>query len=119
MHELSIASSIVSTVLEEIERRDLPPVKTIVVRVGVLSDVVPEALLFSFEAITTDTSLANAKLKIEHIPVQGKCHKCGHDFAVENSVFACPFCQSGQIEITRGQELDIAYLEVENGHDNN
>ncbi|MFQ5824806.1 MAG: hydrogenase maturation nickel metallochaperone HypA, partial [bacterium] len=117
MHELSIANSIVSTVLEEMKRRELPSVKSIVLRVGALSDIVPESLLFSFEVITIDTPLTNTKLKIEHIPVQGKCHKCGHDFAVENNLFVCPHCQSGQIEITRGQELDIAYLEVENGHD--
>jgi hydrogenase expression/formation protein HypE len=53
MHELSIANSIVTTVLREIATRNLPPVNKIVVRVGaqahplgresvVIGDVVPD-----------------------------------------------------------------------------
>jgi hydrogenase nickel incorporation protein HypA/HybF len=112
MHELSIAESIVNTVLQEIERKTLPPVQKIVVRVGALSGVVPEALQFGFEAITADTQLAQTKLEIEFVPVQGTCRDCEQTFAVEEFFFACPRCQSGHLDITRGEELDIAYLEV-------
>ncbi|MDZ7292026.1 MAG: hydrogenase maturation nickel metallochaperone HypA [candidate division KSB1 bacterium] len=114
MHELSIATSIVETVLQEIQRQNLPPVQTIAVRIGALSSVDPEALRFGYEAITPDTPLANTKLEIEFVPVQAKCRACGQEFAVEDFVFACPLCDSGQIEVMRGEELDIAYLEVEN-----
>ncbi|MDZ7363260.1 MAG: hydrogenase maturation nickel metallochaperone HypA [candidate division KSB1 bacterium] len=113
MHELSIASAIVDTVTQEIKRQNLPPVQTIVVRIGALSSVVPEALQFGFEAIIPDTLLANTKLQIEWTPVQGKCRVCNHEFTVEDFVFACPACQSGQIEVTRGDELEIAFLEVD------
>lgn len=117
MHELSIATSIVDTVLQEIERKNLPPVQTIAVRIGALSSVDPEALRFSFEAITAETPLAKTKLEIEHVPVRGKCHTCGLDFTVEDFIFACPSCQSGQIEVMTGEELEIAYLEVEDGRE--
>jgi hydrogenase nickel incorporation protein HypA/HybF len=112
MHELSIATSIVDMVLQEIQRKNLPPVQTIAVRIGALSCVDPEALRFGFEAITADTSLAETKLQINEVPVQGKCRACNNEFTVQDFVFACPRCQSGQIEVTRGEELDIAYLEV-------
>jgi Zn finger protein HypA/HybF involved in hydrogenase expression len=46
MHELSIAASIVDTVLQEIQRKNLPPVQTIAVRIGALSGVEPEALRY-------------------------------------------------------------------------
>jgi hydrogenase nickel incorporation protein HypA/HybF len=115
MHELSIATSIVETVLQEIARKHLPPVQTIAVRIGALSCVDPEALRFGFDSIISGTPLANTKLEIEFVPVQGKCRACGQEFAVEDFVFACPHCQSGQIEVTRGEELDIAYLEVAEG----
>jgi len=118
MHELSIAKSIVDLVLLEIEQRNLPQVQTIVLRVGALSGVVPEALQFSFEVIIKDTPLANTKLKIEEIPIQGKCEICGNEFTVESFVFACPICHSGQTEVTHGEELDIAYLEVEESRSN-
>ena len=113
MHELSIATSIVDTVLQEIQRKNLPPVQTIAVRIGALSSVDPEALRFGFESIIADTPLAQTKLEIEQVPVEGKCRACNQEFAVEDFIFACPSCQSGQIEVTAGEELEIAYLEVD------
>lgn len=112
MHELSLATSIVDSVLQEVARKQLPPVQTIALRLGALSNVDPEALRFGFEAIIIDTPLANAKLEIELVPVQGKCRACNREFNVVDFIFICPFCQSGKIETTRGDELDIAYLEV-------
>jgi hydrogenase nickel incorporation protein HypA/HybF len=113
MHELSLATAIVATVTQEIQRQRLPPVQVIAVRLGALSSVDPEALRFGFEALTADTALAQAKLVIEFVPVQGKCRHCSREFEVFDFVFKCPFCQSGQIEVTHGEELDISYLEVE------
>jgi hydrogenase nickel incorporation protein HypA/HybF len=112
MHELSIASSIVETVLQEIERKKLPHVQTIAMRIGALSGVDPEALQFGFDSIISGTPLGNTKLEIEQVPVQGKCRNCNNEFAIQDFSFACPTCQSGQIDVTRGDELDITYLEV-------
>lgn len=112
MHELSIAASIVDTVLQEIQRKNLSLVQTIAVRIGALSSVDPEALRFGFDAIIVDTPLVNTKLEIEFVPVQGKCRACNSEFAVQGFVFSCPHCNSRQIDMTRGDELDIAYLEV-------
>jgi len=117
MHELSIAASIVETVLQEIARKSLPPVQTIAVRIGALSSVDPGALRFGFDSLISDTPLAQTKLEIEFVPAGGKCRACGQDFAVQDFVFACPRCDSGQIDMTRGDELDIAYLEVEDGRE--
>lgn len=112
MHELSLAASIVESVTQEMQRKKLPPVQTIALRLGALSNVDSEALRFSFDAIVSDTPLAGAKLEIERVAVQGNCRACQHNFAVHDFVFACPRCNSGQIDMTRGDELDIAYLEV-------
>ena len=112
MHELSIASAIVETVSDEIRKRNLAAVQTITVRIGALSGVVPDALQFGYEAIVSGTPLANTKLEIELVPVQGRCKACGHEFAIEEFLFACPLCQAGDIEVTQGEELEIAHLEV-------
>ena len=113
MHELAIAESIVSSVLEETERQRLGSVKEIGLRIGRLTDVVPEALEFAFEAITVDSPLQHTVLRIERVPVSGKCLSCRRTFEVIDFVFSCPHCKSGDIEVTGGKELDIAYLEVE------
>lgn len=112
MHELSIATSIVSTVLQEVRRRNLPRVQNIGVRIGVLSNVDPEALQFSFESIISGSPLAHTQLEIEHVPVQGTCRVCGYRFTIQNFAFVCPHCDSGQIDTKNGEELEIAYLKV-------
>lgn len=115
MHELAIANSIVNTVLDEAERRKLGTVTAIGLRIGALSDVVPEALEFGFSAITAGTILEGTKLEIESVPVGGICSKCKAVFEVKGFVFTCPGCGSSEITIQQGQELDIAYIEVNDG----
>jgi hydrogenase nickel incorporation protein HypA/HybF len=116
MHELSIADTIVNTVLEEMKKRNIASVTTVGLRIGFLTDVVPEALQFGFEVLIADTPLAGTRLKIERIPVKGVCRACHDSFEVEDFVFVCPACYSTDIEMTQGDELDIAYLEVESNN---
>jgi hydrogenase nickel incorporation protein HypA/HybF len=115
MHELAIADNIVTAVLKEMDSRRLGTVSTVAVRVGALTDIVSESLEFGFDVLIRDTALATAKLRIERIPVRGNCRSCGRHFEVDEFIFVCPECASVDIEITQGTELDIAYLEVENG----
>ncbi len=110
MHELGIALEIINIVREESSKRNLNRLQEIGIRLGSLSGVDPEALSFSFEAATLDTLLASAKLIIEQIPVRGKCRSCGKELQVDDFVFMCPHCDSVDIDITQGQELDLAYL---------
>jgi hydrogenase nickel incorporation protein HypA/HybF len=117
MHELAIAESIIKTVLDEAERRKLGYIKKIAVRVGALTDIVPDALRFGFEAASIDTPLQGTTLEINTIPVAGKCRNCGRGFEVEEHVFVCPDCESFDIEMTRGDELGIEYIEVDDGSD--
>jgi hydrogenase nickel incorporation protein HypA/HybF len=115
MHELAIAESIVSSVLDLMREKDFHAVEVIALRIGSLTDVVPDALLFGFEVITKETPLAETTLSIETIPAQGRCRACQKEFAVEQLLFLCPDCRSGDIDLIHGQELDIAYLEVDDG----
>lgn len=110
MHELSIAMEIITIVQEEIVKRNLNGVKEVNVRLGALTGVDPEALSFGFESATIDSPLADTKLVIEQIPVKGKCRSCGKDIHVDDFVFLCPYCDSTNIDITQGEELNIEYL---------
>ena len=70
MHELSIALSLVDLACEEKERRQLPTVQALHLRVGSLSGVVRDALLFSFDMATAGTCIEGARLKVEETPGQ-------------------------------------------------
>ena len=110
MHELRIATEIIDIVQEEMTRRRLSKVTEVHLNLGALTGVDPEALAFGFEAATADTAMNGAALKINFIPVGGKCRSCKNDFELNEYVFICPKCGSSDLDINRGEELDIAYF---------
>jgi len=113
MHEVSIAQSILKTVIREHDESMLKKVTAIGVRIGTLSGIMPDALEFGFDSLKKDTVLKNARLAIEIVDVGAVCQNCGHTFGIDNLFFKCPACGSSDIEVERGMELDMAYLELE------
>ena len=112
MHELSIAQSILDTVLAEKQARELDEIQSVSVRVGALSGVLPDSLQFCFESIRLETELAECELQIESVPITVDCRDCGTCSAVENFLFICPACDSVHVNVESGYELEIAYIEV-------
>jgi len=111
MHELQVATQIIEIVQQEMESRKLAAVSAIGVRVGALSGFNPDALEFSFEAAVADTPLSETRLEIEYIPIRGECRECRHNFESDEMIIACPACGSGQLDISRGDDLEISYIE--------
>ena len=64
MHELSIALSIIDGVTEELEERGRPKLHAVHLRVGRLSGVVADALLFAYDVACVETPLAGSRLVI-------------------------------------------------------
>ena len=69
MHELSIAMSMVEMAAEEATRRGGAQVCAIHLKLGPLSGVVREALLFSYDVACEGTPLEGSRLVIEDVPV--------------------------------------------------
>ncbi|MEO8217474.1 MAG: hydrogenase maturation nickel metallochaperone HypA [Acidobacteriota bacterium] len=65
MHELSIALSIVDGVSEELQKRGEPVLHAVHLRLGCLSGVVKDALLFCYEQACDGTALAGSKLIVD------------------------------------------------------
>ena len=74
MHALAITQSVVDMVVERTAGRR---VATVRVRVGDLSGVVPEAMLFCYELVTAGTDLEGSRLEIERTPGRAHCRDCG------------------------------------------
>lgn len=113
MHELSIAMSILEAARRETALRQGVEVRKIAVRLGELAGVDPEALRFSFEAITKETDFEKVELELNTIARTNRCAECGAEFVVKNGEFVCPCCGSSETSFLRGDELEIAYLEME------
>jgi hydrogenase nickel incorporation protein HypA/HybF len=113
MHEVSIAESLLDIALRECTGKGFSEIRSITVRIGKASGIMPEALLFAFEAVRLDTAAHAATLTIEEVPVAGHCHVCETDFSVaEKYVFNCPNCGGTSFTVFSGRELDIREMEV-------
>jgi len=113
MHELALAESIVQIVEREMKKYPGSKMLKVGIKLGALHEIVPEALQFGFDTMTMNTALAGGHLDIERIPIKGKCRNCGHEVVIEDYVFICPDCFSGDIEMTQGDALEITHIEIE------
>jgi hydrogenase nickel incorporation protein HypA/HybF len=113
VHELGIAQSIFTSVLEEAEAHGGGRVVRIGLRIGELSGVNAEALRFSFQVTVQGTALEQAELEIEHVPLGFRCTRCEHEFRAVDYDTVCPACGSPDTRAIQGDELQIAYLELE------
>jgi len=112
MHELSIAMSIVEMAQEEAERRGVQ-VCAVHLKLGLLSGVVKEALLSSYEMACFDTPLAGSQLVIEEIPIVVFCPNCKAERPISSmQLFCCSECGTPTAEVVRGKELEVVALEV-------
>jgi len=113
MHEMGIVMQIIditkASIPEDIENAVVEKVN---LRVGKLSGVVPENLQFCFEAAVKDSSLANARLNIEEVPIIAQCSDCGFEWTIHEPVFRCTRCNSGNINVISGKELEISSIEI-------
>jgi hydrogenase nickel incorporation protein HypA/HybF len=110
VHELSIAESMVRVASRHAAGR---PVLKVTVRVGHLRQVVPSALEFAFELVAEGTAVEGAELEIEEVAAAGRCRDCGVDSELGAFPLACGACGSLNVEITRGEELLVDSLELE------
>jgi hydrogenase nickel incorporation protein HypA/HybF len=108
MHELAIAESVVSSVLERTGGRRVSIVR---LRVGRLSGVVPDALTFCFELATAGTMLADATLEIVDERGRAHCRSCGIDFDLDDPFLLCE-CGSADVSVLSGRQLEVVSVEV-------
>lgn len=113
MHELSIAQSLVELVTERLRAAGGARIASVDVEVGVLSGVVPAALLSAFEPASRQTPLEGAQLRLHEVPVKGHCPTCGAERdAVSVQRIHCAVCDTPLAAVTRGRELDVIAIEV-------
>jgi len=115
MHEMGIANSVLDAVRAETRRFPGGHVHKVGVRIGELAGVDPDAMSFCFEALVRGTDLEPLALEIEYCQRRYQCRTCGQSYAASRDDSACPACGSLDSQFSGGDELELAYLEVEDG----
>jgi hydrogenase nickel incorporation protein HypA/HybF len=113
MHELSIALSIVEIASEEAAKHGDARIEAVHLKLGALSGVVKDALLFAWELACQETPLAGSTLQVEEIPVRVWCPSCQAERALNDSFdFRCTACGGLATEVRSGRELQVTALEL-------
>jgi hydrogenase nickel incorporation protein HypA/HybF len=113
MHELSIAVNIVDGALEELRRQGAEQATAVHLRMGRLSGVDREALLFSYGIACQDTALADSRLVIEDVEVAILCPSCNAERPTRSfPVLTCAECGAFAKRVVHGEELEITGMEI-------
>jgi hydrogenase nickel incorporation protein HypA/HybF len=110
VHELSLSSAIVNTVVKHAGDRRVTVVE---LRVGKLRQVIPDTLEFYFEFVARGTVCEGARLEQEVIDARLHCRRCDHEWGIEIPAFRCPQCGGSDVEIAAGNEFEVEAIEVE------
>jgi hydrogenase nickel incorporation protein HypA/HybF len=110
MHELAIAGHVVDIAVRHADGR---PVTKVFLKVGHLRQVVPSALSFSFDLVAQGTPVEGAEMVLEEVPAAGHCRECGAESVLKNFPLHCGACGGLNLEVTRGEELYVESLEME------
>lgn len=110
MHELSIATEIINIVGQYVDKGNHHRVQTVKVKIGKLTNVLTDSLQFCFEAIVKDSELNEAKLEIENVPLKFLCDDCNETSTTGDYLFKCLSCESSNIKIIAGDELNVSEI---------
>lgn len=113
MHELSLAQNVLEIIEESARVQEFRRVRTVVLEIGQLSAVEPDAMRFCFDSVTRGTLAEGAELQIIATPGVGRCLACGATVAMQESYGLCPNCASPRLQITAGNLMRVKDLTVE------
>jgi hydrogenase nickel incorporation protein HypA/HybF len=113
MHEFSIVENLVTIMEQTAKEQHLKKITGVYLLVGKLRQIVPETMQMAFEAATRGTLAESASLFMETVPIVLRCNTCKNEQSVEENVFICQQCHSGDVEVISGEELLLKKLEGE------
>jgi len=121
LHEFSVTSQIVQSVLAEAEKRKAKKVTAVYLVVGKLTFLGLDQVQFAYEILTADTIMEGSKLNIEEQEGVVKCSHCGYEggFKHENDplyhvpvpTLRCPKCDN-VVSIVAGKECTIKSIKM-------
>jgi hydrogenase nickel incorporation protein HypA/HybF len=116
MHELPVTESILKIVLKHAQANDVKKVKTIRLKVGMLSDLEDGWIQRYFDYLSKGTVAEGARLEIERTPIVMKCDACSGSYeveAVDIGGMPCPACGGKGGTLLSGREYTIKEMEAE------
>jgi hydrogenase nickel incorporation protein HypA/HybF len=121
MHEFSISSEIVKTVIDTVEKNNGKKVLSIQLEIGELTHLNGEQVSFWIQELFKDSVAEDAEVKIKTIRAHIHCKACGYkggfgsgqeDSVRHLTLQSCPRCNSFQFKIEKGRECILRKIQA-------
>ena len=113
MHEVGIVFHVIKRLEELAEEQRLAKIQSVTLEIGEVSGVVPDYLHDCWKwAIKKSEVMKEAALKIETIEAVTVCNDCEKTYKTVEFGRTCPFCQSENTVLQKGNEMNIKQIEA-------
>jgi hydrogenase nickel incorporation protein HypA/HybF len=113
MHEMMIATELLSQLDDLVAEHGLSRITHVSVAAGEMRGVVPEALEMAFAEASAGTAAEGATLELEIVPTQARCKGCGQVFQPTVDCFLCPGCNQADVEFVEGNDIVLCSIDGE------
>lgn len=113
MHEMTLANGILTQTLSAVASHGEVRIEEVLVEIGVLRQVVPEALELAWQAVSEQTLAQGALLSIVDIEPSAHCRPCGRVFVPAIDDFLCPGCGQADVDIVAGNDIILKTVTCE------
>lgn len=115
MHELSIALSIADEIIRIADENKAKRILTANLKIGRGSGIVMDSLRFALDIVKGQYPiLSPTRIEIDEIPLVYRCNNCYEEFETDDIYFPrCPICNSYELNLISGEEMEIKDIEIE------
>jgi len=113
MHETRFINEIFAVLKEKLTKEAGLKGVIVNVRLSPFSHVGAESLQGSFKELIKGESFKNVHLKVLPLEILLECKSCKRNTQITKRVFACPFCNSSDINIQMDKEFFVESIEIE------
>ncbi|HEX7734621.1 MAG TPA: hydrogenase maturation nickel metallochaperone HypA [Ktedonobacteraceae bacterium] len=112
MHEGAMMQTVVTTILNSLEKTHGGRVTHIQLELGTSEHFTEEAVRQYFQMLTQDTPAAGAELDLIWLPAIYQCLSCLRRFESTSSTGICPHCGEVGLEVAHRDGCDIRQIEI-------
>lgn len=113
MHELALMAGMLEIIRVEARAQGFTRVSRVVLEIGRLAGVEPEALRFAFDVSACGTVAEGAELEIEEPEGRAECADCLRIVPVGPARGGCPSCGGNSLKVISGKEMRVKFLDVD------
>jgi hydrogenase nickel incorporation protein HypA/HybF len=117
MHEGGLTEDLFEHVLIHAREAHARRVTRVKVSIGALSDFTAESIQFYWDSLAPGSLAEGAVLEFESTPGTACCNTCGEKFEISELYASCPKCGAFPVQVTGGNGVYLASLEVEKDDD--